>query len=277
MEGIIKKDGVMDSEAGSKRKFGLTGAALKYIALVSMTIDHIGAVILERLLIYRGPLREAGNILLASGIGEYLYRLDYFFRLVGRIAFPVYCLLLVEGFCHTRNRRRYGLAMVIFALVSEIPYSLAVWNTWFGETHNVYIELALGLLVLWGIEKCSRLESSARFYGIAGWIAGGAAASMVLQADYSIDGIFLISLIYLLRGRKKEQALLSGLLIFFTCWEWFSAAGALAAGCGTAFFLFLYNGEKGRRRGRYGFYWFYPLHLLALFALRLWFLGIPLE
>ena len=78
--------------------FGLNGFVLKCIAMVCMLIDHTGAVLFPQ------------------------YRI---LRIIGRIAFPIYCFLLVEGAMHTRDIRKYELRLLGFALVSEIPFDLA--------------------------------------------------------------------------------------------------------------------------------------------------------
>ena len=77
---------------------GLSTFQLKWIAIITMLIDHIGAVLFP-------------------------YELGY--RIIGRIAFPIFCFLIVEGFSHTRDVRRYMVRLGIFALISELPYDLA--------------------------------------------------------------------------------------------------------------------------------------------------------
>ena len=89
----------------TKNSSGLTGAHLKWIALCTMLIDHIGAVLLET-----GLLPLAADAVLAGNSFDYLpadytfwYTLNMILRLIGRIAFPLYCFLLIEGFFHTKN------------------------------------------------------------------------------------------------------------------------------------------------------------------------------
>ncbi len=103
-------------------------------------------------------------------------------------------LLLVEGFLHTRDWRRYWLRMAAFALISEIPFRLAVWNTWAGGSSNVYVELAIGLLVLRGLKQSEGLTQPRRAAGMAAVIGGGCLAAVFLKADYDMDGILIISL-----------------------------------------------------------------------------------
>ena len=103
---------------------GLNGAALKWIAMCSMFIDHIGAVVLEYGLYYQGGA-ERMDFLLEQSWGVFLYPLSLLLRILGRPAFLIYCFLLVEGFVHTRDRKKYGRNLLLFGLISEIPFNLA--------------------------------------------------------------------------------------------------------------------------------------------------------
>ena len=91
---------------------GLSGSTLKLIAIITMLIDHIGAAVIARLLI-------------AGQGSEMLYKIYYAMRAVGRVAFPIFCFLLVEGFFYTGSRKKYALRLFGFALLSEIPFDLA--------------------------------------------------------------------------------------------------------------------------------------------------------
>ena len=84
-----------------KSKSGLSGSALKVIAMISMVIDHVALYLMEQ--------------------GTLLYET---MRCIGRIAFPVFAFLIAEGFIHTRNRYRYFFTLLGFAVISEIPWYL---------------------------------------------------------------------------------------------------------------------------------------------------------
>ena len=96
----------------------LSGTALKRLALCSMLLDHLGASCLE-----------AGVFSRPGPISEPLLTLDLCLRWAGRLAFPLYCFLLVEGFLHTHSLRQYAGRMLAFALVSELPFDLAFFHT----------------------------------------------------------------------------------------------------------------------------------------------------
>ena len=116
------KNGFIGSE------YGLTGSTLKLFAIITMLIDHTGAAVVGTI-IGLGNLRTTDYELYRTL--STLYRL---MRGIGRLAFPVFCFLLVEGFFHTRSVRKYCERLFLFALVSEFPFDFALkpsavfWN-----------------------------------------------------------------------------------------------------------------------------------------------------
>ena len=102
----------------------LSGSALKVQATLSMLVDHSASVLPQ----------ELGNAALLSVLGRAVTPY-YAMRAFGRIAFPIFCFLLVKGFLHTRDRRAYGVRLALFALISEVPWNL--WHTgsaiWLGK------------------------------------------------------------------------------------------------------------------------------------------------
>ncbi|MBO4898744.1 MAG: hypothetical protein J5509_00480 [Lachnospiraceae bacterium] len=127
-------------------KKGLTGQALKVIAVISMIIDHIGYAILNRMPGVNDP-------------GKLISVIYMILRTIGRPAFPIFCFLLVEGFLHTRSVGKYAIRLFIFALISEIPFDLAFYGKPISNNHqNVYFTLLIGVLVLWAFKKISSLD-----------------------------------------------------------------------------------------------------------------------
>lgn len=104
---------------------GLSGSTLKLIAIITMLIDHIGAAVIARLLI-------------AGQGSEMLYKIYYAMRAVGRVAFPIFCFLLVEGFFYTGSRKKYALRLFGFALLSEIPFDLAFSGKYWNSAIRMY-------------------------------------------------------------------------------------------------------------------------------------------
>ena len=177
-------------------------------------------------------------------------------RFVGRLAFPLFAFLLVEGFLHTRDRRRYALRLGIFALLSEVPFDLAFYGKFlYKDYQNVFVTLCLGVLGLCALERFrgkgwKQLLSLLGFYGVA----------LLSHCDYGVKGYGFLILLYLLRERPISRAVLGSA---FLSSEWKA---------GLAFVpIAFYNGERGFIRGRvlqYAFYLLYPLHLLFLYWLK---------
>ena len=220
----------------------LSGSLLKLIAVFSMLIDHVGAVIVIRY--PRVPLISLGSHTLT------LYAL---MRFLGRMAFPLYAFLITEGFVHTGDRRKYALRLLLFALLSEVPFDLAFNGTWFAiKNQNVFFTLFLGFLGLCALD---------RFSG-SGWkqllsLLGLFLSALFLKCDYGVSGYGFILLMYALRKERILRAVI-GAGYLSSRWK-----------AGLAFLpIALYSGKRGFVRGRvwqYVFYVFYPGHLLLLY------------
>lgn len=228
-----------------------SGSALKWFAVLIMLVDHIGACLLEVFVLnYYGVSPLAGRI-------DNLYfwlSLDSVLRGIGRAAFPIFCFLLVEGAVHTRSPRKYLLRLASFALISEIPFDLALHNQpFYWETQNVFFTLLAGLLVIQAFQRSPGQE----WRGMLALAVLGAAAELC-GTDYGAIGVAVIAVMYLLRERFWAASVLSLiLLVLLARIEIFSIPAFLI--------LALYNGKRGRQP-KYFFYVFYPVHLLILWA-----------
>lgn len=247
----------------------LSANVLKWIAMLTMLADHTGLCLIQYLLLYKG--KELGicpffqvpwqSVLAFAGAG---------LRVVGRISFPLYCFLLTEGFLHTRSRKKYCLRLTVFAFISQIPFSLAVSNVWAGQGLNVYFELAAGILMLGGLQAAEGFADARRGACMVLAIGSAGAVSELCGMDYGMEGMFIIAAYYLLRDDKGKRAMAGGLISMVGSLE-----GQYGAGLLSALPAALYDGEKGRQWNKYIFYCFYPLHLLVLFLIRRFLLGIP--
>ena len=222
---------------------GLSGTALKGIACVTMLIDHIGASCLENGFL-SAPAAPAG-----------LAALDLVLRLIGRLAFPIFCFLLVEGFVHTHDVKKYIGRLLLFGLVSEVPFDLAFFRTPFAPGYqNVYWTLALGVLAMAGLKHFEKEN------GLPGWqgflCAGGCAAlALAANTDYNAIGVLIICALYLTRANRKRQCLAGALLFLFEL----TAPLAFVL-------VWFYNGQRGACSPlqKKAFYWFYPVHIALL-------------
>ena len=261
------------SHAGNVRAGGVSADLLKLTALVTMLIDHIGAGILERCLI-DGYVADAG-------LYQAVNLLDSVLRCIGRISFPVFCFLLVEGFLHTRSRRGYALRLLAFALLSEIPFDLLFSGGLNPDSQNVFWTLLIGLLVLWGMERSlpRALHSAAHTVFILLILGAGMAAGALLKTDYSWRGVLLIAVIRLLYRDRLLLVVEAPCLFLFTEFLALFSRGLSLSYCletvlshFTVFLSFVlirfYNGKRRRKGHRYFFYLFYPAHLLLIFLIR---------
>lgn len=244
----------------NETKRGITGSALKWIAIITMLIDHIGASILTKKLLYMGANAEEFGGVTAAFVEQYnnLYYIMRMTRNIGRIAFPIFCFLLVEGFLRTKNFGKYALRMTLFALLSEIPFDLVFSGkvvAW--EYQNVMITLLIGMFTMYG---CKMIEDKiqnnmSRFVLCGVFFAVGAMVAELLKTDYGAKGIIPIMILYFLRQYKPYQ-LIGGAVSFV--WELPAPLAFLFVG--------FYNGERGMKM-KYFFYLFYPLHLFVLYLI----------
>ncbi len=263
--------GSVSADTERERTYGLSGAVIKWIAAITMLIDHIGAVVMEYGLYYQGGAAPFRRIL-AAGNGQWLYVLQRLMRMIGRPSFLLYSFLLVEGFIHTRSRKRYALQMFLFALISEIPFDLAVGNHWFDLSYqNVFFEFLIGLAVLAGMEQAGIRGKTplAVESGKILSIASGCVAAVLIQCDYDYIGIIIIAAFYEFHKSRSERSLAAAVLGGLETLGLNYGAGALAA-----IPVWFYNGKRGNQRFKYLFYWFYPVHLTVLVLIRSYFLGI---
>ena len=224
----------------------LSGSALKLIAITLMLIDHTGVMIL-----YNYPTTTA-TLFSFGGVDYSWYRI---FRDIGRAAFPIFCFLLVEGFLHTHNRKKYGLNLFLFACISEIPWNFMFTNTWRYEKQNVFFTLFLGYLAFCALEYFWDNQKMQLVCVLA-----LLTVSVFLKADYGWRGFVFLLIMYWFRNDKTAQAIIGSCWLYY---EWKACFAFLS--------INMYNGERGFIKGRflkYFFYWFYPVHIAILVILR---------
>ncbi|MDE6405310.1 MAG: conjugal transfer protein TraX [Lachnospiraceae bacterium] len=257
-----------------KRGYGITGAVLKNMAYATMLIDHFFAVLfLHYMRLHPVDGRWDPRL-------EPIYRAG---RAVGRVSFVLFTFLIVEGFFYTRSRAVFLTRLFLFALLSEIPFDLALSGEvfdWSGQ--NVYWTLLLGVLVLtlWDYLSCYRSVWAA----VGRWTAltAGCLAAFFGATDYRFMGVLLIFAMY--QTREKDggvRFMAAGLVMLFGTWgsNLIRYAGIYSAdylfrfslremyGLLAFVLIFLYNGKKGRQLPKPFYYGFYPVHLLLLYGI----------
>ena len=205
---------------------GITTFALKMIAVITMLIDHVGAVFFPQYLI---------------------------FRVVGRISYPIFAYTLVEGYFHTRDVKKYLIRLGVGAILSEIPFDLAFFGRFVEWRHqNVFFTLFLGIFMLYAINNLK--NNFAKILCVAVVFC----TSVLLKTDYSSMGLLMICCFYRFRDQKLLRNLVIGVINVFLMGglQMFATIALLP--------IALHNGQQGRK-GKWFFYGFYPIHLLVIY------------
>lgn len=242
----------MNTQNEKKKAFGITGSTFKIIAIISMFIDHIGAVIVERYL----------RMNLSGSDFDMVYEFDRVLRYIGRLGFPMFCFLLVEGFLYTKNRMKYALRLLAFCMISEIPFNLAVTGQLFNSLYqNVFFTLFIGFCVMLAIQELEK-KALGTWWFLPGEIVIaviGVLTAEYLRTDYGAIGVMTIFAMYILRQNKMQRMGMGCFILLTDNWMEITAFLALIP-------VKLYNGERGLPL-KYVFYWFYPVHLCVLYGI----------
>ena len=247
-------------------KKGISQEGLKLLACVTMLIDHVGYVLV--LPMYQQVAVVNGNVLSSAKI---LYMAYLLLRSIGRLAMPIFAFLLVEGFHHTRNRKKYALRLLIGALLSEIPYNLVISGSpvWRYQ-QSIMITLLIGFCALLAMERCQKLA----WKSVA--MVAFALLSELLGADYGWGGVAVIALFELSRYMGSQNVIrFFGMLVLFHYipsmllrFGNFSVP-MQALGALSILFIGTYDGRKVTKSKtvQWAFYLFYPVHLVVLYGI----------
>ena len=160
-----------------KKTFDLSAAALHILAMTFMLMDHLWATLLSS---------------------------QMWLTHVGRLAFPIFAFLAVEGYFHTRSFKRYALRMLLFAVLSEVPFDLMYGGTVFYPVHqNVIWTLLLGLLGI-RLMEAARAKGKRWLYVLtcAAVVVLGFALGTLGMVDYYGAGVLTVFAFYFFRERK---------------------------------------------------------------------------
>lgn len=250
-----------DNSAGeNKSVFGLSGSALKILAMITMLIDHIGAFIVY-------PYLTRVNV---SEYGETV-NIYYVMRIMGRVAFPIFVFLLIEGIKYTRDIRKYILRMFIFAIISEAPFILATENNISGVTmKNVFFTLAIGLAVCAVIDKLLEYKKLICVIICAVLVFLAGVLVSIMDTDYGIYGVLAILAGYIISrltdNIKKRYSYIATIAVI--CLVLLCCGGLEVFAVLSILPICFYNGSRGIKL-KYVFYGFYPVHLIVLVLIRM--------
>lgn len=221
------------------KTIGLTGNQLKIIAMLLMTVDHIGACLLPQ------------------------YRI---LRIIGRLAMPIFAYMIAEGCHYTKNRLRYLLTIAATAFVCQMVYLIFQRSL----IQCILVTFTMSILLIYGVDYASQKKSFLSMTVLGAVFAAACYITVFLPkhlpgftVDYGFAGVLLPVFIYM--GRNKEEKLLltaAGLAVLAMSVnriQWYALLSVPL--------LALYNGSRGKLRMKYLFYLYYPLHLAVIYGI----------
>ncbi len=217
----------MDNISGIFEKIGLSGFVLKIIAVITMTIDHIGILFFPQIVLL---------------------------RIIGRLALPIYVFLVVEGYMHTRDIYRYMTRIGIVAILSELPFDLLAYGRINLYRQNVMWTLLTILLVMYISSKFNYV------FGLLASVCLGYGAQLA-GFDYGLYGVCMGYVFYVARG-NLTQKLTMGTVYLGVIPENIQRYGVFAM-----LPIALYNGQRGynNRYINKALYMYYPIHMAVLY------------
>ena len=234
----------------------ITADGLKMFACIAMLIQTIGVAVIEKGLIHldqytQDSLNQAmaqdSRLMTLAGIGSIM-------QLIGGMAIPVFTFLLVEGFRNTSDYKKYLLLMVLTAVISEIPYDLAVGGKimdW--SSQNAMVTMSICLIML----KCLDIfkDGSGFTGGLVRMLIVLAAVIWVslFRAEYGLCMVLLAAVFYVFYTQNVLKTVLGCIISLMYITGHLSFYG-----------IWCYNGERKDRINKYVYYAFYPVHLLVL-------------
>lgn len=228
----------------------LTSAHLKRLALSFMVIDHLAVAIVIHG-IFGHPFLYSDQFL------DQMIPIYTFMRLIGRLAFPIYLFLLLEGFYHTRQLKQYFLRLGALAIISELPFDLALNQAYFDwSSQNVFFELFAILLLFYWLDRLKGrwLVQAIVVLAIAGIAYAG-------HFDYGYWGVLAGTIFFFARGSRWREVLAVFPAFAF---EYFLPSVFLSS-----LLIASYNGKRGKLNAAFH-YWAYPGHLMVLYLVYLW-------
>ena len=211
----------MASSPLTRKPFGgINANQLRGLAMFLMLLDHLWATLVP------------GN---------------FWMTYLGRLAFPIFAFQISEGFFHSADRKRYAKRLLLFALLSEVPFDLIYGGTVLYPFHqNVMFTLLLGLLACCAIDRARRERTAKAILRGTLSVAGLFLLSLVGMVDYGWRGMLTVVAFYVLRDFPTQGFAVLSLLP-----------------------IWLYNGRRGGggKALQYAFYAFYPAHMLVLYLL----------
>ena len=222
----------------------LSGNRLKIIALITMTVDHIGV---------------------------YLFPGTLWLRVVGRLSYPIFAYMIAEGCTYTKNRRKYLSLLAGTALLCQMVYFFAMESLY--QCILVTFSLSVGLIYILDYAKTQKGVKGfcvAAVSFLAVYVVTEILPSVLQNTDFYVDygfwGVLVPVLVYMANGKKQKLTAFAAGLILLAAGsgflQWASLLSVLLMAC--------YSGTRGKYRLKYLFYIYYPLHLVILYLIGMW-------
>lgn len=220
---------------------GLSGNQLKILAMLFMTVDHVGVFLLPDIMVL---------------------------RYIGRLAMPIFAWMIAEGCSHTRNRLRYLLTLLVFGGLCQLVY----WVTMRSLMQCIFVTFSVSVILICVLDLAVHKKNLFTLCLMGATFAAACYLCLFLpgdlpgtdfKLDYGIFGVLLPVGIYI--AHSKEEKLLAAAIcllpmaISMGYWQWFSFLSLPL--------LALYNGKRGKRNLKYLFYFYYPLHLVVIYGI----------
>jgi len=237
----------------NKLKIETTSMSLHMMAMAFMLLDHLWGTVVP------------GNDWMTC---------------VGRLAFPIFAFLIVEGYFHTRNLKKYVLRLLTFAVISEIPFNLAMGMRLFYPIHqNVLWSFLISIGLIFCNERVKEKKIWLRVLVGLGTVLLGCVLGLLTMVDYYHAGILMVLVFYFFRRRTWWGLLGQLVCLWYINAEMLGGFGYEISLFGRTHFvarqgiallslipIWLYQGKQGyhSKKLQYLYYLFYPLHLLIL-------------
>lgn len=236
-----------------KDKIKLSCNVLKIIACVFMFIDHVGYGVFHNYMIAHAMDIMPDEYKKLNTVYETC-------RGFGRLAFPIFCFFLVEGFIRTSNLKKYALRLFVLAVISEIPFDLGLYGKLFKWDHqNIIITFFIALVMMAVMKHISEnivgISNPLRYICLLCTVIAFADLAYLLKTDYSWKCMLLVAVLYLLRDAEELRMIAGAAAV---SWREYSPIS----------FLFLYFYDPSiKPKHKYAFYLFYPLNFLIVYVI----------
>ncbi len=243
----------------TKFRFETTSMSLHIMAMAFMLCDHLWGTIVP------------GNDWLTC---------------VGRLTFPIFAFMIVEGYFHTKNLKKYVLRLLLFAFLSEIPFNLAMGSSVFYPVHqNVLWSFLIAIFLVFLNEKArTKGKLILQILTGCGTVVLGYILGILTMVDYYHAGILTVLVFYFFRARKWWSFVGQLVCLWYINAELLGGFAYELQIFGHTFFLlrqsfallalipiWMYHGKQGYHSKflQYFYYAFYPLHLLILGVIKM--------